>query len=106
VVRWLMGWWLVVAVGVELRVCQLKNAIDVGSLNLESNVYVYVCFFSFLDDFQYLFRGEDLCFCRAMRRHRVVVCVQQVREVHWGGHQTVGQTVGSRQGSAASCQVK
>lgn len=32
----------------------------------------------------------------------MVVCIQQVREVHWGGDQTVG----SRQGSAASCQVK
>jgi hypothetical protein len=41
-----MAWWFVVDVGVELRVCELKNAPDVGSLNFESNVYVYVCFFS------------------------------------------------------------
>jgi hypothetical protein len=41
-----MGWWLVVAVGVELSVCELKQVFEVGSLNFESNVSVYVCFFS------------------------------------------------------------
>lgn len=39
-----MAWWFVVAVGVELSVCQLKQVFGVGSLNFESNVSVFMCF--------------------------------------------------------------